>query len=102
MARKTPEGRFKEAFSKDLDYLFPGIKLLKNDEQLLQGVPDSLLLYNDRWAMLEFKASATADEQPNQRYYVELFDQMSFAAFVYPENADEIMTELTRHFEASH
>lgn len=102
MARKTPEGRFKEEFSKDLAYHFPDIVLLKNDEQLLQGVPDMLLLYNDRWAMLEFKASADAAMQPNQRYYVELFDHMSFAAFVYPENADEIMTELGRHFEASH
>lgn len=98
MARKTPEGRFKEEFSKDLVYLFPDIVLLKNDEQLLQGVPDQLLLYRDRWAMLEYKASMNAAHQPNQRYYVDLFDSMSFAAMVYPENRDEVLEALQHHF----
>lgn len=98
MTRKTPEGRFKEEFNKDLTFLFPDIVMLKNDEQLLQGVPDQLLLYRDRWAMLEFKASADAAVQPNQRYYIGLFNSMSYAAFVYPENGDDILEELQRHF----
>jgi|SRR5690606_23117015 len=98
MARKTPEGRFKEEFNQNLAFLFPDIVLLKNDEQLLQGVPDQLCLYRDRWAMLEFKASATAALQPNQRYYVDLFDSMSFAAMVYPENADDVLEALQHHF----
>ena len=97
MARKTPEGRFKEEFNKDLNFLLPDIVIVKNDEQMLQGIPDQLVLYRDRWAMLEFKASANAAVQPNQRYYIGLFNSMSYAAFVYPENGDDILEELQRH-----
>lgn len=99
MARKTPEGRYKAELTEELAYLFPGIRLLKNDEQLLQGVPDILALYRDRWAMLEVKESANAAHQPNQDYYIEIFDQMSFAAFIYPENHNEVLRELGKHFE---
>lgn len=98
MARKTPEGRFKEELTKDLRDLFPGCHILKNDEQLLQGVPDMLILWGDRWAMLEVKRSATAPFQPNQEYWIEIFDQMSFAAVVYPENKDDILHDLQQSF----
>lgn len=98
MARKTPEGRFKEEFSKDLAFAFPDVVMLKNDEQLLQGVPDMLVLYKDKWAMLEFKAHAKAAVQPNQRYYISFFDSMGFGAFVYPENRDDVIEALERHF----
>lgn len=98
MARKTPEGRFTEVLTRELNRIFPGVMILKNDEQLLQGVPDKLVLYRDRWAMLEVKESANADIQPNQPYYVELFDQMSYAAFVYPENLHEVLADLKHHF----
>lgn len=100
MARKTPEGRLKEALTSDLHSQFPGCVLLKNDEQLLQGVPDLLVLYRDRWAMLEVKIAENAARQPNQDYYVEIFNNMSFAAFVYPENYDHVLAELHKHFEA--
>lgn len=91
MARKTPEGRFKEDFHKRLISLFPGCVLLKNDEMMLQGVPDTLLLWGKCWAMFEFKASADAVHQPNQGYWVNKFNDMSFSAFVYPENAEDIL-----------
>ena len=73
---------------------------LKNDPQYLQGVPDLLVLYNERWAMLEVKPSARARVQPNQTYYVELFDGMSFGAFISPDNEEEIFDELQHAFEA--
>lgn len=98
MARKTPEGRFKEEFSNELSFLFPDIVMLKNDEQMLQGVPDMLLLFEDKWAMLEFKANENSAVQPNQRYYVGLFNTMSYSTFVFPENRDEVLEELSRHF----
>lgn len=94
MSRKTPEGRFKEELTKDLKDLFPGCFILKNDEQLCQGIPDMLVLYNTRWAMLETKKSPTADHEANQDYYIEMFDEMSFAAFVYPENKEEVLDAL--------
>lgn len=100
MARKTPEGRFADEMAEDLRQIFPGCVLIKNDEQYLQGIPDWLLLWENHWAMLEFKESATADHQPNQDYYVELFDSMSFGAFVYPENKEDILDALQRSFQA--
>lgn len=98
MARPTPEGRFKTEFHKTLIETFPGCVLLKNDEMMLQGVPDTLLLWGRYWAMLEFKASASAERQPNQDYWVDKFGEMSFAAFVYPENAEEILRALQLAF----
>ena len=98
MARKTPEGRFKEELCMDLVRLFPGCVLLKNDEQLLQGVPDLLVLWEKNWAMLEVKKSRYAAMQPNQDYWIERFDQMSFGAFVYPENKEVILRALQSAF----
>lgn len=80
--------------------LFPGCVILKNDSGYMQGVPDLTILYRDRWAMLEVKANANAEEQPNQRYFVAQLDEMSFAAFIYPENEEEVLNGLQRSFEA--
>lgn len=74
--------------------LFPGCVVLKNDSEYLPGVPDLLILHHDRWAMLEVKAYEGAREQPNQDYYVREFNRMSFAAFIYPENEQEVLHAL--------
>ena len=77
-----------------LKYEFPGCVVLKNDSSILQGVPDLLVIYEDRWAMLEVKASERSRTQPNQEYYVDLFNRMSYAAFIFPENEDEVFRDL--------
>lgn len=51
-------------------------------------------------AALEGKKSASAPHRPNQDYYVQQMDEMSFAAFIYPENKEEVLNELARSFEA--
>lgn len=71
-----------------------GVMVLKNDANYLQGVPDLIVLVKNKWAMLEVKRSYPFHIQPNQKYYVEKLDRMSFAAFIYPENKDFILTEL--------
>ena len=73
--------------------------VLKNDPNYIQGVPDLLVLYNDRWAALECKRSENAPHRPNQEYYISKMNDMSFAAFVYPENREDILDELQRAFE---
>lgn len=65
--------------------MFPDCFVLKNDSSYMQGVPDLLILFRDRWAMLEVKISKAASHRPNQDYYVSLLDSMSFAAFIFPE-----------------
>lgn len=82
-----------------LNSRFPGCLILKNDPGYLQGVPDLVIFYGDRWAMLEVKASERARIQPNQTYYVEKLNEMSFAAFIYPSNEEEVLDALYRAFQ---
>lgn len=74
--------------------LFPGCVILKNDSSYLPGIPDLTIFYRNRWAMLEVKASENAAEQPNQEFYVDQLNKMSFAAFIYPENQEDVLRDL--------
>jgi hypothetical protein len=73
---------------------YPGCFIQKLDSSYTQGIPDLLILFRDRWAVLEVKAAFDSAEQPNQRWYVEKMDAMSFAAFIYPENEEEVLRGL--------
>lgn len=77
---------------------FPGCVILKNDTDYMQGVPDLLLLWHDKWAMLEVKGHCDAPNQPNQQYYVEMLNEMSFAAFISPETEEEVLNALQQAF----
>lgn len=79
---------------KKIKRLLPGCVILKNDPAYLQGVPDLTILYRDRWAMLEVKTSKSARIRPNQSYYMEELDRMSYAAFIYPSNEEFVLDEL--------
>jgi hypothetical protein len=81
-----------------LKEMFPGCVILKNDSGYLQGIPDLTIFVGNRWALLEVKPSEDAAEQPNQRYYVELLDEMSYAAFIFPENEEEVLHDLQQIF----
>ena len=85
------ESRFQSGVIKDIRRMFKDCIILKNDAGYLQGIPDLLILFGDKWAALECKESKTAKHQPNQDFYVELMKRMSFAAFIFPENKDEIL-----------
>lgn len=74
--------------------LFPGCIVLKNDPTYLQGVPDIIVLFEDQWAMLEFKRTNRSAKRPNQDYYVELLDSMSFASFINPDNEEDVLYDL--------
>ena len=78
---------------------FLGCVILKNDSSYLQGVPDLLVLFQDKWAMLEIKAKPSSRRQPNQEYYIDVMNQMSYAAFVYPENEEEVFFDLQYAFD---
>lgn len=81
-----------------LRHLFPGSVILKNDSAYLQGIPDLTILFEDKWAMLEVKAHAHAPEQPNQDFYIHYLNGKSFAAFIYPENEEEVICALQQAF----
>jgi hypothetical protein len=79
--------------------MLPGSMVLRNDANLRQGIPDLLVLYMDRWAMLEVKRSEDEPYRPNQEYYLDMFGQMSFASTIYPQNEDDVLHALQRSFE---
>ena len=82
----------------ELKILYPGIVILKNDSSYIQGIPDLIVLYKNKWVMLECKRSAKSKHQPNQDYYVGMLNEMSYAAFIYPENKEQILYEMERLF----
>ena len=92
------ENKFKTKLINELEYVFPGCIITHLDPNEIQGIPDLLILYNDKWAALEGKKNASASVRPNQEYYVNLMDCMSFASFIYPENKDEVLNRLRCYF----
>ena len=101
MARSSRlESGFQDRLISDLKAMFPGCMITKLDSSYIQGIPDLLILYKHRWAVLECKKSANAKKRPNQDYYVDKMNEMSFAAFICPENKEEVLHELQRSFSS--
>jgi hypothetical protein len=94
------ERDFQVSVIKELKERFPDCVVLKNDANYLQGVPDLLILYNDKWATLECKTSSKSSHRPNQEYYVDKMNEMSFSRFIFPENRGEVMDELEQSFKS--
>lgn len=92
------ESQFQSRLRKELEEKFPGCIVTKLDSGDIQGIPDLLVLYKNKWATLENKKSKNAHRQPNQEYYVDRMDKMSFSRFIYPENKDKVISELTDMF----
>jgi hypothetical protein len=92
------ENAYQRGLIRRIQRRFPGCELLKNDANYRQGVPDWTLFWGPYWAMLEIKDSPSAREQPNQDYYVKQFNEMGFAAFIYPENEEEVLAALEQAF----
>ena len=93
------ERDFQAGLIKDLKQMFPGCIVMKNDSSYIQGIPDLLILYKDKWASLEVKKAANANRQPNQEYYVNQMNEMSFSRFIFPENKEEVLNGLRQAFE---
>lgn len=99
MARSSRlESGFQDKLIRDLKDIFVGCLVFKMDQ--IQGVPDLLVLYKNKWASLEVKRSAKAKRQPNQEYYVGMMNEMSFSRFVCPENKEEVLNDLRKAFKA--
>ena len=88
------ESSFQSKLIKEIKKQYPGSVILKNDPNYIQGIPDWLILFEDRWAVLEAKADETSRHQPNQDYYVDILNKMSYSSFVYPSNREQVLHEL--------
>ena len=99
MARNSKlESGFQDKLRETLKQMFPGCMIFKMDQ--IQGIPDLLILYKNKWATLECKKSARAMRRPNQEYYVGLMNKMSFSSFIYPENKEEVLNALQKTFKS--
>lgn len=94
------ENQFQANLIKELKELFPGCIVLKNDANYLQGFPDLIVLFNNKWAVLECKRTTNAHRQPNQEYYIQKLGKMSYASFICPENKEEVLNELQQTFRS--
>lgn len=92
------ESGFKTRLIHEIEDLFPGCIIFHLDPNEIQGAPDLLILFRDTWAALEGKKNREARHQPNQDYYIDLMDKMSFARFICPENKREVLYELQQAF----
>ena len=88
------ESKFQKELIDEIKTRYPGCITLKNDSSYIQGFPDWTILYKDKWATLEVKKERHAHRQPNQEYYVDTLNEMSFSRFVFPENKDEVLEDL--------
>lgn len=101
MVKSTkPEREFQSKLIKELNNRFEGCIVMKLDSSYIQGIPDLLVLYEDKWATLECKKNASAAKQPNQEYYVGRMNDMSFSRFICPENKEEVLNELQQAFKS--
>lgn len=97
MATKR-ESKFQKELMDEIRESYPGCVIIKNDSGYIQGFPDWTILHGKKWAVLECKREEGAAKQPNQDYYVEKLDDMSFSRFVYPENKKKVLYDLRKFF----
>lgn len=92
------EASYQNKLIRKLQSIFPEAMILKNDPSEVQGIPDLLILFNGFWAMLEVKLSQNSPIQPNQEWYIDKLNNMSFACFIFPENEEEVIDALQSAF----
>ena len=93
------ESKFQANLIKEIKENLPGCIVMKTDPNYIQGMPDLLILDKNKWASLENKRSANAKKQPNQQYYVDKMNEMSFSRFVCPENKEAVLSDLYKALE---
>lgn len=93
------ENKFQSDLKKEIKKRFPGCIITKLDSSDIQGIPDLLVLYKNKWAALEVKKDASASKRPNQEYYVARMNEMSFSKFIFPENKEDVLNELQQAFD---
>ena len=93
------ESKFQADLKKELKQKFNGCIVTKLDSGDIQGIPDLLILYKAKWATLECKKNEKASKRPNQQYYVDKMNEMSFSRFICPENKEEVLNDLQNMFD---
>lgn len=99
------ESQFQKKLIKKLKDIFPGCVILKNDARYKDNIPDLTIFWKNHYALLEVKRDKESYEKSlkdisrkNQEYYINKFNEWSYASFVYPENVDQVLGELKEAF----
>jgi len=95
------ESTYQRKLIKKIQDRYPGAVILKTDPAYIQGFPDWLILNAYNWAALDAKSHEKANHEPNQDYWINVLDDMSFASFVYPENEGEVLDGLQQALRSS-
>lgn len=94
------ENEYKRGLKIRIENRFPGCIVLKNDEQMLQGIPDMTILWGPQYVVLEVKRSADSPFRPNQQHYLNKISDMGGIAFViYPENEEEVLDAIQHAYQ---
>ena len=96
---KVLESRFQRDLINEIRNRLLDVVVMKMDSGYKQGVPDLLILHGKKWATLECKRDAKASHQPNQDWYVNHMNNMSFSRFIYPENKEAVLQDLITFLE---
>jgi len=100
----TPEGKFKAKLIEKLEERYPDFIITKLEADLKNGIPDIVILGDKkRWATLEAKKNKEEVTKPRrnkkaQDYYVSKMGKMGYSSYVYPENEEEVLSELEDYF----
>ena len=97
---KKLESQFQSKLIKELKARYPGCVVMKTNPNYIQGLPDLIVLIDDFWCALECKREGRSTHRPNQDWYIAKMNSMSFAAFIYPENKEVVLDELSRSFKS--
>ena len=94
------ENKYQAGLIKKIRNKYPDAIVLKVDSSYIQGIPDLLILLNGQWAALEVKKDPRAPYQPNQEYWIDTMNRMSFASDINPIKEEMVLYELERFFES--
>lgn len=90
------ERNFQSKLIKEIKSRFPGCIVTKNDPTYIQGIPDLTVFYKDKWATLECKASNKSSLRPNQEFYINKMNKMSFSSIINSDNKEAVLNELEK------
>jgi hypothetical protein len=94
------EATFRTKFLKDVKDLSPDIIIEFADPQRRNGIPDVIIFYKKKFARIETKRSKNASKRLHQQYYIDYFNSQGiYAAFLTPENKEEVFNALRRYFK---
>lgn len=97
------ERDYQASLIKKLRRLYPNCIILKNDSGYMQGIPDLTVLYKDKWVALEVKVREPKSSdafEPNQEWFLERMNEMSFAACIFPENEKDVLRGIQQTFSS--